>query len=130
VRRPANPTIESWRPRPIPSGDALIPDRFDEHTVILLVRASDAPELTEEALDALQVEHLTYLRSLKRRGVLIANGPLTEQTDVRLRGISVYRLPLEEALALARADPMVLAGRLVIEGARWMTAEGTARFGA
>ena len=113
-----------------PWSEALIPERFDEHSIILLVRAPDAPELTEEALDALQVEHLTYLRGLKRRGVLVANGPLADQTDVRMRGISVYRLPLEEALALARADPMVLAGRLVIEGARWMTAEGTARFGA
>jgi uncharacterized protein len=112
-----------------PWGDALIPERFDEHTVLLLVRAPDAPELSEKALDALQVEHLTYLRELKRRGVLIANGPLTEQTDVRLRGMSIYAVGLEEALALARADPMVLAGRLVIEGARWMTAEGTASFG-
>jgi uncharacterized protein YciI len=112
-----------------PSGDALIPERFDEHTVILLVRAPDAPKLSEETLDALQVEHLTYLRDLQRRGVLIANGPLDEQTDVRLRGISVYAVGLEEALALARADPMVLAGRLVIEGARWLTAEGTAKFG-
>ena len=112
-----------------PWGDALVPERFDEHTVVLLVRAPDAPELSEEALDALQVEHLTYLRELKRRGLLIANGPLTEQTDVRLRGISVYAVGLDKALELARADPMVLAGRLVIEAARWMTAEGTARFG-
>jgi uncharacterized protein YciI len=109
--------------------DPLIPDRFDEHTIVLLVRAPDAPQMSEEALDALQLEHLTYLRGLKRRGVLIANGPLAEQTDVRMRGMSVYRLPLDEALGLARQDPMVLAGRLVIEGARWMTAEGVARFG-
>lgn len=108
-----------------PSGDALIPERFDEHTVILLVRATDAPDLSEDALDALQVEHLTYLRELQRRGVLIANGPLTDQTDARLRGMSVYAVGLEEALALARADPMVVAGRLVIEGARWLTAAGT-----
>jgi uncharacterized protein len=112
-----------------PLGDALVPERFDEHTVVLLVRPSDAPELTEEALDALQVEHLTYLRDLHRRGVLIANGPLTEQTDARLRGISVYGVPLDKALSLARADPMVLAGRLSIEGARWLTASETARFG-
>jgi uncharacterized protein YciI len=109
--------------------DPLIPDRFDEHTVIFLVRSPDAPEMSDEALDALQVEHLTYLRSLRRRGVLIANGPLAEQTDVRMRGMSVYRLPLDEALALARQDPLVLAGRLVIEGARWMTAARAARFG-
>jgi uncharacterized protein YciI len=113
-----------------PSGERLIPDRFDEHTVIFLVRRSDAPDMDDDELDRLQVEHLTYLRDLQRRGVLIANGPLAEQTDVRMRGMSVYALPLEEALVLARADPMVVAGRLEIQGARWWTAEGTARFGA
>jgi uncharacterized protein YciI len=109
--------------------DGLIPDRFDHHTVIFLVRAPGAPERSEEELDRLQVEHLTYLRDLGRRGVLIANGPMREQTDVRMRGMSVYALPLDEALALARADPMVLAGHLAIEGAEWWTAEGAARFG-
>ena len=112
-----------------PDGEPLIPDRFDEHTVTFYVRRPDAPEMSEEALDQLQIEHLTYLRELKRRGVLIANGPLAEQTDERMRGISIYALPLEDALALARADPMVLAGRLEVKGARWWTAEGAARFG-
>jgi hypothetical protein len=66
---------------------------------------------------------------MARRGELIANGPLTEQTDVRLRGVSVYSVPLDQALALANADPMVRAGRLAIEGARWITARGDAMFG-
>jgi uncharacterized protein len=113
-----------------PHGGALIPESFDEHTVVFLVRPPDAPTFTEEELDRLQVEHLTYLRELKRRGVLITNGPLAEQTDERYRGISIYDVPLEEALALARADPMVRAGRLAVDGARWMTQSGTARFGA
>lgn len=113
-----------------PSDDDLIPEAFDEHTVILLVRPPDAPELDEQELDRLQVAHLTYLRDRWREGVLIGNGPLDEQTDVRLRGISVYALPLEEALAVARADPMVRAGRLAIEGARWLTARGTVHFGS
>jgi uncharacterized protein len=113
-----------------PWGDALIPERFDEHTIVFLVRAPDAPDLGEEELDRLQEQHLTYLRDLKRRGVLIANGPLTEQTDVRMRGISIYGVPLAEALELANADPMVLAGRLRIDGARWLTAAGTAHFEA
>jgi hypothetical protein len=52
------------------------------------------------------------------------------QTDERLRGISIYAVPLEEALALARQDPMVRAGRLAIDGARWLTASGAVRFGA
>ena len=112
-----------------PWSDALIPEAFDEHTVLFLVRSPTAPEMSEGELDRLQAEHLTYLRGLKRQGVLITNGPLTEQTDVRMRGMSVYRVPLDEALALARADPMVLAGRLEVQGARWLTAEGTATFG-
>ena len=96
----------------------------------LLVRPPDAPDFSEEELDRLQVEHLTYLRDLKRRGLLITNGPLAEQTDERCRGISIYGVPLEEALSLARADPMVRAGRLAAHGSRWLTQSGTARFGA
>lgn len=111
-----------------PDDEPLIPERFDQHTVIFLVRAPDAPELSEEQLDHLQTQHLSYLRELKRRGVLVANGPLAEQTDSRFRGISVYRLPLAEALELANADPMVRAGRLRIEGARWWTAAGDVTF--
>jgi uncharacterized protein YciI len=113
-----------------PLGDALVPESFDEHTVVFLVRPPDAPAFSEEELDRLQVEHLTYLREHKRRGVLITNGPLAEQTDERYRGISIYGVPLAEALALARADPMVRARRLAVDGARWMTQSGTARFGS
>ena len=112
-----------------PHGEGLIPAAFDEQTVILLVRPADAPAFSETELDRLQSEHLAYLRDLQRRGLIVANGPLDEQTDERLRGISVYTVPLAEALALANGDPMVRAGRLAIEGARWLTAAGTARFG-
>jgi uncharacterized protein YciI len=113
-----------------PHGDALIPASIHQHTVILLVRPADAPEFAEEELDRLQEAHLGYLRGLARRGVLVANGPLADQTDERLRGISIYALPLQEALELAREDPMVRAGRLAIDGARWLTAVGSAHFGA
>ena len=107
-----------------PDGDALVPERFDERTVIFLVRPPDAPEFSEEELDRLQIEHLTHLRSLKRRGILLANGPLDEQTDISYRGIGIYGVPLDEALALANTDPMVKAGRLAVKGARWFTAAG------
>lgn len=47
--------------------------------------------------------NLGYLRDLALRGLLVANGPLADQTDQRFRGISIYALPLVEALELARA---------------------------
>jgi uncharacterized protein YciI len=112
-----------------PHGDALVPPAMEGHTVVFLLRPADAPSFGEDELDRLQGEHLAYLRDLARRGLLIANGPLDEQTDLRLRGISVYATPLDEALALANADPMVRAGRLEIHGARWLTQAGAARFG-
>lgn len=112
-----------------PGGDALIPEAFDEHTIVFLVHAQGAPTFSEDDLRRLQIEHLTYLRELARRGVVVANGPLGGQTDERLRGVSIYAVSLAEALELANDDPMVRAGRLTIEGARWLTAQGTARFG-
>ena len=115
--------------KPYPHGEALVPESFDEHTIVFLVRPDDAPSISEGQLDSLQTEHLSYLRDLMRRGALVANGPLIEQTDGRLRGISIYGVPLDEALGLASADPMVRAGRLKIDGARWLTASGDATFG-
>jgi uncharacterized protein YciI len=112
-----------------PHGEDLIPAAFDEHTVIFLVRPPDAPTFGEAELDRLQVAHLTYLRDLRRRGLIVANGPLNEQTNERMRGMSIYALPLAEALELANGDPMVRAGRLAVDGARWWTGAGTARFG-
>jgi uncharacterized protein YciI len=115
--------------QPYPHGDALVPERREQHTLLLLVRPPDAPDFTEEELDRLQVEHLTHLREMTRRGYLIANGPLVDQTNERVRGVSIWSLPLEEALALANEDPMVKARRLAVEGAHWITAAGAARFG-
>jgi uncharacterized protein len=123
------PTIRRMTDVGYPQGEALIPEAMQQHTIVFLLRRANAPAFSDEELDRLQVEHLTYLRDLKRRGVLIANGPLAEQTDERMRGVSIYGVPLDEALALARADPMVRAGRLEVHGARWWTQEGTARFG-
>jgi len=74
-------------------GDALVPDAFDEHTIILLVRPPDARQFSDEELDRLQAEHLPYLRDLQRRGLVVANGPLDAQTDERLRGVSIYSVP-------------------------------------
>ena len=112
-----------------PTAESLIPKEMDSHTVIVLRWADDQPELSEEESDRLFVAHLAYLRDRMVDGVLVANGPLRDQTDERLRGLSVYALPLEEALAVARQDPMVLAGWFAIEGANWHLARGDAAFG-
>lgn len=104
--------------------DDLVPPSVERHTLVLLVRPADAPAFDEAELARLQREHLAYLRDLGRRGLILANGPFAEQTDERLRGLTIYAVAPDEARSLAEADPMVRAGRLAIEVVEWWTASG------
>lgn len=73
-------------------------------------------------LDQLQANHLTHLRQLSEAGHLIMAGPFTDGGE--LRGVSVFRVEsIEEAQALADADPAVKAGRLVVEIHPWYVSE-------
>jgi uncharacterized protein YciI len=108
--------------------DPNIPDAFDVYTMVLLRRPADAPEMSDEALDALQARHLAYRAELRRQGVLVANGPLGEQTDDSMRGLSIYACGLAEAARLSDGDPSVQAGRLAYDVFEWWVAAGTLAF--
>lgn len=108
--------------------DPNVPDWFDVYTVVILRRPSDTPELSEEELDTLQARHLAYRAELRERGLLVVNGPLDEQTDVSLRGLSIFACSLEEAARLSDADPSVQAGRLAYDLMEWWIAAGTLAF--
>jgi len=102
--------------------------KFDQHTVVLLVRPPGAPELSEEEYAELQDAHLASQADLYEQGHLIAAGPLIRQDDERLRGISVLSVGPEEARRLYRADPAVKAGRLSAEVMTWMVPSGIVKF--
>jgi hypothetical protein len=70
--------------------DPNVPDAFDVYTMVLLRRPANAPQMSDEALDELQARHLAYRADLRRQGVLVANGPLGEQSDESMRGLSIY----------------------------------------
>lgn len=108
--------------------DPHVPDAFDVYTLVVLRRPEDAPEMPDDALDALQAEHLAYRADLRRRGVLVANGPFLEQSDESYRGLSIFRCDLAEAARLSDADPSVRAGRLVYDVMQWWVASGTLAF--
>ena len=108
--------------------DPNIPDEFQVYTLCLLRRPKDAPQLREEWRDELQSQHLAYRASLRDRGVLVANGPFREQSDVALRGLSIFTCDLAEAKRLSDADPMVQAGWLGYELFEWWVAAGTLAF--
>ncbi len=108
--------------------DPNIPDAFDVYTLVLLRRPADAPQMSEAELDALQARHLAYRAELKRQGVVVANGPLDEQSDVSLRGLSIFACDLAEAARLSDGDPSVQAGRLTYDLMEWWVAAGTLAF--
>ncbi len=108
--------------------DPNIPDAFDVYTLVLLRRPADAPEMSEAELDALQARHLAYRAELRRQGILVVNGPLGEQSDTAMRGLSIFACSLDEAARLSDGDPSVQAGRLAYDLMEWWVAAGTLEF--
>ena len=108
--------------------DPNIPDEFDVFTLVLLRRPPTAPQMSDEELDALQARHLAYRTELRKQGILVVNGPLGEQTDVSMRGLSIFACGLEEAARLSDGDPSVQAGRLAYDLMEWWVAAGTLAF--
>lgn len=101
---------------------------FDHHTVVLLVRPPDAPQLPDEAAVRLQDAHLHHQAALVEQGHVIAAGPLVDQDDERLRGFCVLSVDPETARRLYGNDPAVRAGRLAVEVMTWRVPEGNVLF--
>ena len=108
--------------------DPNIPDAFDVYTLVLLRRPAEAPTMTDEELDDLQARHLAYRADLARQGVLVVNGPLAEQSDIALRGLSIFACDPGEAARLSDGDPSVIAGRLAYETMEWWVRAGSLGF--
>ena len=108
--------------------DPNIPDAFDVYTLVLLRRPADAPQMSDAELDALQAQHLAYRAGLRRDGLLVVNGPLGEQSDISMRGLSIFACGIDEARRLSDGDPSVQAGRLAYDVMEWWVAAGTLAF--
>ena len=105
-----------------------VPAEFDVRTVVYLRRGQHPPELEEEASTVLHHAHLAYLGDLVDRGIIAANGPLLDQSDETIRGMSVWTVGPEEARRLAETDPAVKAGRFRVDVARWCVSAGRITF--
>jgi len=77
----------------------------------------------EEEAVRLQKEHLAHLGKMYELGYADISGPFGDDGDIR--GITIYNVPtMKMADSLANADPMVKAGRLIIEIHPWWAAKG------
>jgi uncharacterized protein len=99
---------------------------LDAFELVLLRRPPEAPRYDEATLERIQREHVEYHSALRAAGRVVTNGPVSDQVDESLRGLTFYRTgSLEESRRLAEADPAVRAGRLEVDVMRWFCPAGT-----
>ena len=97
-----------------------------QYVLCFLVEGPNRDHPQAEA-DVIQAAHLAHLEDLARRNKICMVGPMGD--DDNIRGIIVFNTPtIEEAKALAKADPAVKAGRLLVEVHPWWGAVGSKLF--
>ena len=92
--------------------------KYAQHYTLVFLHKGPVSREEEDRHERLQVEHLQHLTKLQLLGKLVLNGPILIEHDIL--GVSVYAADLEEARALAEADPKVQAGYLIVEVLPWI----------
>lgn len=90
-----------------------------------MVFLKSGPTRNQDSTEAaeLQKKHLAHLTRLYEEGYTSLTGPMGDDGDIR--GIVVFNTATQkEADSLANLDPMVKAGRLVVEVHPWWVAKG------
>jgi len=86
--------------------------------------------MSDAELDVLQAQHLAYRARLRSEGLLVVNGPLGEQSDLAMRGLSIFACDIDEGRRLTEGDPSVKAGRLAYDVMEWWVAADSMSFPA
>ncbi len=88
-----------------------------------LYKAGSNRNQPPDEADQIQAAHLRYLLGLRMEGILLVNGPVID--DPELKGVSIFNTTdKQEVKKLSDEDPAVKAGRLVYEIYTWFGLPG------
>lgn len=97
--------------------------QMDTYQVGLFKRGPKPSVGQTEESRRIQSEHLAHLGKMAEAGKLVGAGPFLDGGD--LRGILIFKAAsIEEARAMAEADPAVKAGLLILEFHPWLGPKG------
>ena len=101
------------------TGDTII---MQQYYIAFLKKGPNRSQPADEA-KKLQNLHQVHLGKMYELGYADISGPMGDDSDIS--GITVYNTPTQKmADSLANSDPMVKAGRLVIEIHPWWAGKG------
>jgi uncharacterized protein YciI len=101
---------------------------FEHHTVVLVRRPPQPPELPAAAVARLWDAHQAHQAGLVEQGHVISAGPLVGLDDPDAGELCVFVVAPEVARRLYDNDPAVRAGQLSVEVLTWAVPAGNVRF--
>ncbi len=115
--------------KPAATPEAPKKHEFESYQLVILKKGPNWTAEESEAATKRQAAHLAHLTKMGESGKMVLAGPFSDQKDESYRGICLYRVgSLDEARALAEADPTVQSGHLAVEAMTWWVEKGYVAF--
>lgn len=99
------------------------PSMTEQYVFTLIWSRPDRKATAKAEGERIQGAHMAHIQSMAKQGALVAAGPIVSP-NARLRGIFVFRVPLDQAKELANADPTVKEGLIEMESHPWYSYKG------